>query len=466
MAVQAVPVPIDDVQTVINYTELTKPMNINSDVLVNYPKQIKELVISDIPKKGYEAYLYRFTNLDRLKYYIGIHMGRISDHYWHSSQSDEFDRDIANPNANFKFEILKFGKYSVLGVEEDEMLRDVKAGKNSSYYNKRSGGSPKYKRSNWQACKQLRDDILSGKYKSKTEEKVTDLMKFVEEERFFQVRVELDQEQILFVANAVDDAIGNTELCQIVILENRRNGEDVLIDGNHTVRGLDKSKHGDSTYTHRIPKEIHSLFDDQEIKVLCSFLNPEKKFRAIPLKPIDTVEKVLMGEIEDHGVDIKDESLYEITRAIGHGRKITTKILKKLDTEIATKRWRKLTGRTVINYKVGTAKKDLDALIASTKNSTTMCIHKTSGMWKADDWMNEIYINRLDFKKLNLEILVVHPAPTMSKNWYEDWQNGELAIERNKIQFWLDSQKKGKEGEEKPYTLRITDMSYDISNEL
>ena len=54
----------------------------------------------------------------------------------------------------------------------------------------------------------------------------------------------------------------------------------------------------------------------------------------------------------------------------------------------------------------------------------------------------------------------------MSKNWYEDWQNGELAIERNKIQFWLDSQKKGKEGEEKPYTLRITDMSYDISNEL
>ena len=139
---------------------------------------------------------------------------------------------------------------------------------------------------------------------------------------------------------------------------------------------------------------------------------------------------------------------------------------KKLDIEVATKRWRRLTGRTVIDYTVGTAKKDLEALIASTKNSTTMCIHKTSGMWKADDWMNEIYINHLDFEKLNLVIYVTHPAPTMSKNWYEEWQNGESAIERKKIKFWLDSQKKGKKGEEKPYTLRMTDMPYDVPNEL
>jgi len=95
-----------------------------------------------------------------------------------------------------------------------------------------------------------------------------------------------------------------------------------------------------------------------------------------------------------------------------------------------------------------------------------MCIQKTSGMWKADDWMDEIYVNQDDLKKLNLVILVTHPAPTMIKDWYEDWVNGESAIERKKIAFWLDSQKKGKEGEEKPYTLRITDMSYDISNEL
>ena len=178
-----------------------------------------------------------------------------------------------------------------------------------------------------------------------------------------------------------------------------------------------------------------------------------------------TVEKVLMGEIEN-GVDVKDESLYEITREGGYGKAKTTTILKKLDIEVATKRWRRLTGRTVIDYTVGTAKKDLEALIASTKNSTTMCIHKTSGMWKADDWTNEIYINRLDSEKLTLVIYVTHPAPTMSKNYYEEWQNGEYAIQRKKILFWLDSQKKGKEGEEKPYTLRITDMPYDISNEL
>ena len=298
MAVQAV--PIDDVQTVINYTELTKPMNINPDALVGYPKQIKELgPMPKIPKNGYEGYFYRFTNLDKLKYYIGSRKGLIKDHYWHSSTCDEFNRDLANPNANFKFEILKVGKHNIMEVIEDEMLRDVKAGQNPSYYNKQSAGSPKYKRTNQKACKQLRDDILSGKYKSKTEEKVTDLIKFIEEDRFFQVRVKLNEEKIIFVANAVDEDIGITELCQIVILENRRNGEDILIDGNHTVRGLDRSKHGKYTFTHRVPEEIHKSFRDQEIIVLCGMLNPQQKFQADPLEPIDTIEKVLMGEIEN-----------------------------------------------------------------------------------------------------------------------------------------------------------------------
>ena len=115
MAVQAV--PIDDVQTVINYTEFTKPMNINPDALVGYPKQIKELgPMPKIPKNGYEGYFYRFTNLDKLKYYIGSRKGLIKDHYWHSSTCDEFNRDLANPNANFKFEILKVGKHNIMEV--------------------------------------------------------------------------------------------------------------------------------------------------------------------------------------------------------------------------------------------------------------------------------------------------------------------------------------------------------------
>ena len=50
----------------------------------------------------------------------------------------------------------------------------------------------------------------------------------------------------------------------------------------------------------------------------------------------------------------------------------------------------------------------------------------------------------------------------MTKDWYEEWQNGESAIERKKIKFWLDSQKK----EGQSYTLRITDMPYDVPNEI
>jgi hypothetical protein len=433
--------------------------------MYEYPKQIKEFIVIPEITNSYTGYLYKFTNLDKLKYYIGSRKGLIDDHYWHSSTCDELQRDLANPNANFKFEILKVGKHNIMEVIEDEMLKDVKAGQNPSYYNKRSHGSPKYKRSNLKACEQLRDNILSGEYKSETEEEITDLMKMVDEGRFFQVRIKFDEKKVQFVKNAVDDGVGNTEECQIVILENRKNGEDVIIDGNHTIRGIAKSKHGKRTFTHRIPEEIHKPFRDQEIVVVAGLLNPQKEFQEDPISPIDTVEKILMGEIEN-GVPIEDDSLRDITKAIGFGKTETTKILYKLSKKVAADEWRKTTNRIVIDYTVGTAKKDLNTLIESTKNSTTMCIHKTSGMWKADDWMDEIYVNQDDPKKLNLVILVTHPAPTMTNDWYEEWQNGESAIERKKIKFWLDSQKKGEEGEEKPYTLRITDMPYDVPNEI
>ena len=47
----------------------------------------------------YEAYVYRFTNSDNGKIYIGFHKGSTVDKYQHSSRSKEFNEAFANPFA-------------------------------------------------------------------------------------------------------------------------------------------------------------------------------------------------------------------------------------------------------------------------------------------------------------------------------------------------------------------------------
>ena len=47
---------------------------------------IVEQVIAT-PPASYEGYLYKFTNLDDGKMYVGIHKGAVDDDYNHSSKN-------------------------------------------------------------------------------------------------------------------------------------------------------------------------------------------------------------------------------------------------------------------------------------------------------------------------------------------------------------------------------------------
>ena len=61
--------------------------NLRSDVMSN----IVEEVIAT-PPASYEGYLYRFTNSDDGKMYVGIHKGAVDDSYNHSSTNVEFQK--------------------------------------------------------------------------------------------------------------------------------------------------------------------------------------------------------------------------------------------------------------------------------------------------------------------------------------------------------------------------------------
>lgn len=100
---------------------------------------IQEEVYVGTPPAQYEAYLYRYTNTNNGKMYIGIHKGMFGDGYYHSSTSDEFNAAFSSSTAIFKLEILRYGSYHAMQVAESRMLHAVKAKNNPMYYNESNG---------------------------------------------------------------------------------------------------------------------------------------------------------------------------------------------------------------------------------------------------------------------------------------------------------------------------------------
>ena len=75
-----------------------------------------------------EAFVYKLTNVDKNKHYIGYHKGSTDDGYVCSSSSEEFWNDWENDN--WKRDILFEGTQSECVKKEIELLRQMDLTKN------------------------------------------------------------------------------------------------------------------------------------------------------------------------------------------------------------------------------------------------------------------------------------------------------------------------------------------------
>jgi hypothetical protein len=217
----------------------------------NTPKSIKEVNIGEEPKI-YEGYLYRFTNLNDNRVYVGVHKGYVGDGYWHSSTDVEFNKIFSDSSSNLKFEILQYGSYDEMTVSERKILKDNDAKSNSMFINK-SNGSAKFTQPDTDMMIELANRILNNEFPI-TKESVDDIFELVR----LQVRSEEDRDHKVEIQQRIEDAGGNTDKFNpIVIYEGRQSGKDVIGDGNHTLNAAKDAKHCSEVPVIRIPKEVH-----------------------------------------------------------------------------------------------------------------------------------------------------------------------------------------------------------------
>lgn len=423
------------------------------NVFANKPESIKDVQLGN-PPSTYEAYLYRFTDVDTNRVYVGIHKGWVGDGYWHSSQNKELDKLLTNADSNLKYEILEYGDYNQMTVSEHKILSEADAKNNPLFFNK-SNGAPKYKPIDLDNVKELAKRILSGEFTSAAKESIDDVSKLTR----LQVRFQEDAEHIRDIAQRIDGNGGNTDKCSpIVIYEKRQAGNDVVGDGNHTIAGIVKSKHGRDVKVDRIPVDVHSEFTNEELIAVSNLLNKGSEIVKKRASKEDMV-KFILKQYES-GVPVKDESNKEYLREMNFPPAQITAILKSAAQEIELGNLKKA-NQLWIDYSNGVGKKTLQNKVESYRDKDTMCIALSSAMFRWDHIFNHVFDNTIENAKTKvreqgkskLVILVHHNGPSAEDKWKSEYQPDAI----RKLKYYLHPLK---------YDFQIIEMPTTINNGL
>ena len=420
--------------------------------ITNTPPSINEVQLGEVPTI-YEGYLYRYTNLDNNKVYVGVHKGYVGDGYWHSSTNKEFGKEFESSEGNFKFEILEYGSYAEMTVSERKILKDNDARNNPMFYNK-SNGAAKFIQPDNDMMKELADKISNSEFPI-TKESVDDIYELVR----LQVRSEESKELRQEIKERIDDAGGNTDKCSpIVIYEGRQSGKDIVGDGNHTLGGAKDAKHSTVVPVIRIPHEIHSEYTNDELKGVSNLLN---KKPAIIKKSmtVDDAVKYIVGTYSN-GTPYDSNGNREYLELCGFTKRQISLILKKSKVEI-DKNNLALANKLWIDYTDKVHKPTLLAKVEGFRDSNTISMAFTSAMFKWDNIYNTIFAHTeyndktktYEPTKTNVIITVYHPNPDAEENWKMVHQPDAL----RKLKYFISPL---------GYTFKIHEMASTMINKL
>ena len=201
-----------------------------------------------------EAYLYRYTNTENQKIYVGIHKHG-EKAYFHSSTDEELKMATQGSKPILILEILQYGEYKQMQDAENAILTEVDATNNPQYYNK-TNGSPSFKRSKTTNIQQAADIVAgfeSGEYNlpPRVNEKgepiepcgKMDIKELLARYEIHQVRdVQFDFSKVRDIKELIDAKGGNTDECDpinVLFCQTYPNG--AIINGSHTARAIELS---------------------------------------------------------------------------------------------------------------------------------------------------------------------------------------------------------------------------------
>ncbi len=393
---------------------------------VGIPSCIKENFVPP-NDDGYEAFLYRFVNLVNGMIYLGWHLGYPFDGYWQSSTCDVFNLLFEGSEPIFRYEVLDYGTRFDMENLEHKMLKEVDAVNNPQYYNK-SNGRPAFKEDRLDVCKEIVKRFEDGEFRGEHKELIEDLGKL---ERLQVRTVDFDTEHITEIKNALPEN-GNTDNCEDILI-----WEDVLIDGvtqdligdgNHTLKATQKHKKSKSLRTSRIPRsywydELH--LTDNEMQIVGDMRNKRSEIIKKRSSDDDILNRMIDYK-ERLGVDFKSKTtkvmMEEVYGLKTHNQR---KNYYKKATNSYSDKILQSTGHTWISYKKDVdeeAYEELQTTVEQWRDNYTIALAINSAITnKVDLEINRALVCPRNLNKYKVILVVWHPKPTDKEQWNKQW---------------------------------------------
>jgi len=337
------------------------------------PKQITEFNVPYDPNNC-EAFLYKFTNLNNNKVYIGIHKGKPFDGYMFSSENEEFHSDFMNPNAKFKYEVLYYGSYEYMGAVEQNLLQEVNAKDNPLYYNNSNGGS-NIVLPNINKLKYIVESIQNEKSYEGAQVVYTPVKQLPGNR--LQIReFTKDPAHVSKLKGIINDK-SSLEHLLVVILKNRLyRGQlgDLVVDGNHSIEATEESKFGKSGMipTVTFAEHLHKDLTDDEVDILALMFNPREENPRLQSTPEDIARQVCNLKLKGIDTGSKEvQDLYHYFHLTKAEKTKVSKIANEMYLEI------KPNHTTWIDYGAGDEKKTILGII----KTETVSVFNNSGIF-------------------------------------------------------------------------------------
>lgn len=377
---------------------------------------IIETIIAPAPSEGYSSYLYRYTNLENSKMYLGIHKGDVVDAYKHSSTCKEFAAVFANPESKLRFEVIGYGSYEEMQCEESTRLTKVDARNSSKYYNK-TNGSSRYRQPDLDKCQEMVKLIESGTVFPIVEEEKETVRYF----ESIQCRYQHDDKMQRLIRDFIEDENGSTKKCNPLIVFEGRGSEGgfLLVDGNTTRAGVLMSKHAVHIDVMYIPEEDSNDLTLSELRLIGLLLNRRPDVVKKSASPADgikfVIENVKLGMSHNAMSNVKALKAFGFTGSLKKGEiktilKDAKHILDK-DEELSER------GNLFINYKSDTHKNRLVTTVEQyTAMKQTCSLYMSSEKFSLERIVEKIEGTK-SFNKNHIVIVIHHPNKDQKTKW-------------------------------------------------
>mgnify|MGYP001386255410 CR=1 FL=1 len=377
-----------------------------------------------------EAYVYEITVNGTGKKYIGFHKlkkGETISNYIHSSKCPIFLEDFAKGDNEYK--IVARGTATDMATLEKDMLLEVDAKNNPDYYNKSNGGGMYVKT----VGKKL--ELMELFQMIKTKELPIILVKklLITELKRYQTRVEnTDMKHVGVLADTMTDLHGKLDdFDPIVVLKGYgKNGEDIILDGNHTTLAAKQVPQVVKVPVMYIPKKIWKQFDATQLQILANLLNPQQEKAAKAGSPEDQISWIV-ASFKKNGVPADSIENVEILKTMNFKTRTINSIIKKAKAKITLndklpdgwiwKQW-------------SLYKSELDMIIENGTDKDSIALHQSSGKFnlhKLQDMLKALA--KAKSKKKYANVYITHPNWNTMQEWNTKWLPKVL----DDIEFWI-----------------------------